>query len=134
MEMKCVIVLDENLPTGQLANAAAALTMTLGKKHPDLVGRDLVDNDGNTHLGITTIGLPILKGGNKIPAIRDGAKDSDEMTVVDLVSATSSTRSYDEYAQELEETPTSKLQYYGIALYGPKKVVNKYAGSLGLLR
>jgi hypothetical protein len=54
-ENKCVIVLNENLSLGQLVNSAAFLMKSIGKLHPDLVGRNLEDSSGHVHQGITTI-------------------------------------------------------------------------------
>ena len=75
-ENKCVIVLDENLPLGLLVNSAAVLMMSIGKLHPDLVGRNLEDGSGHEHRGITTVPLPILKGAGKLKEIRGGAQTS----------------------------------------------------------
>ena len=61
-ENKCVIVADEELPVGILANTAAILGMTLGKCLPDCVGEDIPDGSGLMHKGITNIPIPILKG------------------------------------------------------------------------
>ena len=49
---KCVMVLDENLPLGLLANTAAILGITLGKHMPEAVGADVLDGSGKAHLGI----------------------------------------------------------------------------------
>lgn len=35
---KCVMVIDERLPLGIIANTAAIMGITLGKKMPDVVG------------------------------------------------------------------------------------------------
>src|SRR5690348_6515541 len=131
---KCVIVVNESLPFGQLANAIAVLTISIGKKHPEIVGYDLVDHDGHIHSGITTLPIPVLKAGEKVAQIRIALRRHPELTVVDVTSATSVTRSYDEYAQKIKTTPVDQLNYYGVAIYGPKKLVNQYTGSLGLLR
>ena len=134
-EYKCVIVIDENLPTGIIANSSAALSMSIGKTHPELVGHDLIDNEGNHHKGITQIAIPILKGGNKLHTMRRAVREhEDDLTIIDLIDATSTTVSYAEYAQKMQETPIQNLVYYGIALYGKKKIINKLTGSLGLLR
>ena len=59
---KCVMVMDEQLPVGMLANTAAILGITLGQKLPEVVGDDVVDQSGQTHLGIIAFPVPILKG------------------------------------------------------------------------
>jgi Protein of unknown function (DUF2000) len=40
---RCVVVVDESLPPGRAANAAAVIALTLGKRHPHLAGPDLID-------------------------------------------------------------------------------------------
>ena len=54
--IKCVMIFDESLPVGVIANTAAILGASLGKADPDVVGITPVDMDGNEHSG-----LPILK-------------------------------------------------------------------------
>ena len=49
---KCVMVIDESLPLGIIANTAAIMGITLGKKMPEVVGADVTDQSGNEHLGI----------------------------------------------------------------------------------
>lgn len=44
---KCVMVIDENLPLGIIANTAAIMGITLGKKMPEVVGADIYDRTGN---------------------------------------------------------------------------------------
>lgn len=88
---KCVMVIDENLPLGIIANTAAIMGITLGKKMPEVVGTDVYDRTGNEHLGIIEFPVPILKG-------------------------------------EVD------LNYFGIAICGAKKKVNKLTGSMALLR
>ena len=49
---KCVMVLDENLPSGMIANTAAIMGITLGKQMPEVVGAEVYDKTGKEHLGI----------------------------------------------------------------------------------
>lgn len=63
---KCVIIVDENLPLGIIANTAAILGITMGMKMPDVVGKDVIDSDGNPHMGIIQFPVPILKGNTEI--------------------------------------------------------------------
>ena len=57
---KCVMVMDEALPLGFLANTAAILGITLGKHIPESVGPAVADKSGHSHLGIIQIPVPIL--------------------------------------------------------------------------
>ena len=40
---KCVMVIDEHLPLGIIANTAAIMGIALGKKMPEVVGADVTD-------------------------------------------------------------------------------------------
>lgn len=51
-DMKCVIIIDSELPIGIMANTSAILGVTLGKLIPEQVGADVKDASGQTHLGI----------------------------------------------------------------------------------
>lgn len=58
---KCVMVIDEVLPIGIIANTAAILGITIGMKMPDVVGADVADKEGNIHMGIIRFPIPVLK-------------------------------------------------------------------------
>ncbi len=132
---KQVIVIDETLPAGIMANSVAALSVSAGKLHPEIVGYPLEDNQGHKRQAITQVAIPVLKGASSLNSIREALKAHEtEVTVIDITSDTSSTRTYDEYAERIKSTPVHELRYYALLIYGNKKVVNKYTGSLGLLR
>ena len=63
---KCVMVIDESLPSGMIANAAAIMGITLGKQMPEVVGTDVYDGTGKEHLGIIEFPVPILKGDGEL--------------------------------------------------------------------
>ncbi len=72
--MRCVIVVDQGLPAGRAANAAAVIALTLGKRHPYLAGADLVDATGHAHPGLIPIGIAVLAGATaELTASRDRA-------------------------------------------------------------
>lgn len=133
---KCVLVIDQDLPLGVIANTAAVLSLSIGRLLPELIGHDLEDSAGNRRHGITTAPIPILKGNaQSLRALRADVKPYEpQLTVLDLISATQTTKSYADYADQLKATPESELQYLGIAVCGPSKIVSKFTGSLGLLR
>ena len=58
---KCVMVIDENLPLGIIANTAAIMGVTLGKRMPEAVGADVQNRSGREHLGIIEFPVPVLK-------------------------------------------------------------------------
>ena len=133
---KCVIVIDQALPLGLIANTAAVLSLSIGTHHPEMIGADIHDHTGDIHKGITVLPVPILKGTvGSLQTLREAVKPYEpELTVVDLISATQTTQNYAEYSREMKSIPQDQLIYSGIALYGKKKLVNKFTGNLGLLR
>lgn len=134
---KCVIVLDEALPLGILANTATILGITLGKLRPDVVGDDVHDQSGGTHIGVITFPVPILKG--NAPLIKEMRETLDQevyqdVLTIDFSDLAQSCKNYEEYIEKMKHTPMEQLQYFGILLCGPKKKVNKLTGSMPLLR
>jgi len=134
-EKKCVIILDESLPVGLLANSAAVLSLTLGKEIGGIISRDIQDGSGELHRGITNTVIPILKAEKEnLTVIRENAVRNEELLVVDFSDVAQRTKHYDDYAAQLEATKAEDLRYLGIALYGEKKPIQKLTGSLPLLR
>lgn len=134
---KCVMVLDEHLPLGLIANTAAILGITLGKKMPEVVGADVTDQSGNAHLGIIEFPVPILKGTpESLKALREKlyAPEFEEVTVVDFSDLAQGCKTYEEFIGKMHTAPEDTLSYFGVALCGPKKKVNKLTGNLPLLR
>lgn len=134
---KCVIVVDENLPLGNIANTAAILGITIGMKMPDVVGNDAIDSDGNPHMGIIQFPVPILKGNTEIlKSIRTKLFDPQfsELTVVDFSDLAQGCKTYDEFIGKMANTSEGKLNYIGIAICGNKKQINKLTGNMPLLR
>lgn len=56
------VVYDEELPLGIIANTSAVMGITLGNAMPEVVGADVRDESGHTHLGIIEFPVPILRG------------------------------------------------------------------------
>lgn len=134
---KCVMVIDEDLPPGIIANTAAIMGITLGKQIPEVVGADVYDRSGNGHLGIIEFPVPILKGNvDAIKAIRERLYEPEfsELTVVDFSDLAQGCKNYDEFIEKMKNVSESELNYFGIAICGAKKKVNKLTGSMPLLR
>lgn len=133
---KCVMIIDESLPHGVAANAAGILGITLGKHVPAAVGPDVRDQNGNAHLGITTLPVPILKADQQtIRAIRTQLfrPEFSDLIAVDFSDIAQSCRTYGEFIEKARSTAEEELAYLAIGLCGAKKAVNKLTGNLPLL-
>lgn len=134
---KCVMVIDETLPLGIISNTAAIMGITLGKQIPDRIGSDVTDKTGNIHMGIIDIPVPILKGNNSIlKELRKKLYEPEfsDLTVVDFSDVAQGCNTYDDFIIKISGVPESELKYYGVAICGNKKLVNKLTGSMPLLR
>lgn len=134
---KCVMVIDRRLPLGLAANTAAILGITLGKQRPDTVGEDVADAGGREHPGIIRFPVPILRGTPEvIREIRQRLYQPEfsGLTVVDFSGLAQGCGAYQEFTAKMAATPEEDLQYYGIAICGDKRRVNRLTGSLPLLR
>lgn len=129
---KLAIIIDSSLPMGLIANTASVLSLSIGKFIDGIIGEDLTDKRQKKHIGITTIPIPILKSDKQtIKNIRENLYE-EEIFVVDFCDAAQTTKNYADYKIKLQES--DNLEYLGIALMGNKKVINKFTGSMPLLR
>lgn len=134
---KCVMVIDESMPAGLIANAAAIMGITLGKEKPEIVGANVVDGSGRLHLGIIEFPVPVLKGsGEEIRSIRDRLylPEFRELPTVDFSRLAQGCKNYEEFTEKMARMDERELEYLGIAICGPKKKVNKLTGGMRLLR
>lgn len=136
-EKKCVMVLDEALPAGVLANTAGILGITLGKHLPEAVGADVADRDGRVHLGIIAFPVPVLKAdGERIREIRRQLWEPEygDVLAVDFSDVAQGCNVYEVFMQRAAQVEEARFHYLGIGICGPKKLVNRLTGNLPLLR
>lgn len=134
---KCVLIVDNAQHTGIVANIASVLSMTLGCKVDNIVSHDVYDKQGEKHLGITQLPIPILGASrDKIKDIRKHLLNLgvDDLVLVDFSTIAQHARTYDEYEQTMAVAKEEDLQYIGIGVCAPKKIVNKATGNLSLLK
>jgi hypothetical protein len=134
MSERCVIVVDEDLPPGLAANAAAVLALTLGAREPGLVGADLIDADERTHPGLIPIGLPVLRASrDELTELRRRAGENG-VSVIDFPAVGQQTTDYDEVRATVARTRTAELTYLGVAVSGAQRAVRRLTGRFALLR
>ena len=135
--MKCVMIFDESLPVGVIANTAAIMGASLGKADPEVVGITPVDMDGNEHSGLIQVPVPILKSdSDTIQDIRKKALDTygEDIDIIDFTDIAQKSMTYDDYLNNYKATAGDDISYLGLTLCGPKKAINKLTGNLSLLR
>lgn len=134
---KCVMIVDAGLPVGILANTAAIMGITLGKRMPEVVGEDVVDRSGHSHLGIIEFPVPVLKGTpEQLKEMREKLyrEEFGDLMVVDFSDLAQGCKTYEEFAGKMKSTPGNGLRFFGLAICGDKKKVNRLTGSMPLLR
>ncbi|KAF1046884.1 MAG: hypothetical protein GAK35_00831 [Herbaspirillum frisingense] len=131
---RCVVVIDAALAGGKAANAAAVIALTIGQRHPELVGAPLVDASGASHPGLIPIGIAVLSApsealaGLRAKAVQAGCD------VVDFPVQGQQTTDYQAFIDAVARVREEELRYVGVSLYGPKKTVGKLVGNLALLK
>ena len=135
--MKCIMIIENSLPIGLIANTAASMGISLSAAITDLTGRDIIDKSGRRHSGITNIPVPILTAEQTtIKDLYDKLlEDSDpDLYVIGFSNIAQASLHYDDYEEKMSNISASDLEMLGICLYGLKKKVNKLTGNLSMLR
>jgi len=134
---KCVLIIDNAQPTGIIANTASVLSITLGKEIEGIVSHDVYDKQGEKHLGITQMPIPILGASrDKIKEIRRNllSHGTEEFVMVDFSNIAQQSKTYDNYESVMLMADENDIHYIGIAICGDKKMINKATGNLSLIR
>lgn len=135
--MKCVMIVNQDLPQGIIANTTAALGISLASVKQGLIGKSLVDASGRPHEGITNIPIPILAlNALELKTLYDElvTVPDEDLKVIGFSDVAQKSHHYADYAQKLSETVQEDISYLGLCLYGPKKKINKLTGSIKMLR
>ncbi len=131
---RCVIVVDKDLSVGHAANAAAVVALTIGQRHPVLVGEPFVDGSGFAHPGLIPIGITVLSAPeNDLSEIRRKGLEA-RCDIVDFPREGQQTTNYQAFREATAIVNSQAMKYLAIALVGGKKEVNKIVGHLALLR
>jgi len=130
---RVVAVLDNALPIGRAANAAAVMALTMGQRHPELVGAALVDAAGNRHPGLIPIGIAVLGApAAELIALRDKAR-ARGLEVVDFPVQGQETTDYAAFRRMVSETAPADILYLGVMIFGGRKQVGRLVGRYRLL-
>ena len=135
--MKCVMIVNEELPPGLVANTTAALGISLASVVEGLIGEALEDGEGRIHAGITSIPIPILclspqELKERYHALLETSHE--DLHIIGFSRIAQGSLSYEEYAAKLKTASEKSMDYAGFCLYGPKKKVNKFTGNIKMFR
>lgn len=134
---KCVLIIDNTQPAGIIANTASVLSITLGKEIEGIVSHDVYDKQGEKHLGITQMPIPILgTSRDKIKEIRQKllSLGMEGLVMVDFSNIAQQSKTYDNYETAMLTSDENDIYYIGIGICGDKKTINKATGNLSLIR
>jgi len=131
---RCIIVVDKDLPVGQSANSAAVIALTVGQRHPVLVGEPLIDASGFAHPGLIPIGIAVLAASQEeLSEIRQKGLTVG-CDVIDFPREGQKTKDYQTFRNAVAAIQPEFLHYVGVALVGQKKEISKIVGQLKLLQ
>jgi hypothetical protein len=129
---RCVIILDDGLPAGKAVNAAAVIALTVGQRHPALVGQPLIDGDRCEYPGLIPIGIPVLAASaDQLKMLLESCRAQDVDKVIFPVEGQETTR-YDDFTAMVLGQKTEQLQLLGMAIIGGKKNVRKLTAQFKL--
>ncbi|KQN52288.1 hypothetical protein ASE93_03865 [Serratia sp. Leaf50] len=130
---RCVIVLNQSLTPGRAANAAAVIALTIGQRHPQLVGQPLVDASDVSHPGLIPLGIAVLSGsGTQLRELRQKAAELGNIDLIDFPVQGQQTKNYASFQEAVAIIPLDDMDYSGVALVGAKKAISKIVADLAL--
>ena len=133
--MRIVIIVNKSLPPGLIANTTAVLGISLGQMDMNILGPDLLDASQVLHRGITQKNIPVLSSDSPgLKRIYEKAGQAKDITMIDFNTLAQKSRHYDDYQPKLAACPTQDLEFSGLCMLGPDKIINSITGSMGLYR
>lgn len=131
-ELRCVVVLNAGLASGKAVNAAAVLSLTLGQRHPHLVGPVLQDASGQQYPGLIPVGIPVLSAGNA--QLRTLLERCGELQFDAIIFPQEGqmTVDYTAFSAAVSQIATGELNHLGLAIAGEKKALRKLTAKLKL--
>lgn len=131
--LKLVMVLRDDLPPAQAANAAAVLGLALGGRLTGSVAADTPDASGDLHAGLNPNPVPTLAAsGEQLRDLHARAAGIDGAVVVGFNEVARRSRSYPEYIEALAATAPDDIEYVGLIVLGPRGPVTKLTKRLAL--
>ncbi|UIL51118.1 MULTISPECIES: DUF2000 domain-containing protein [Pantoea] len=131
-DLRCMMILNASLPPGKATNAAAVMALTLGQRHPALVGDALEDASAHPSPGLIPVGIPVLAA---TPEQLSLLREKGELTGCDMVlfpEEGQSTTDYQALSAAMRQQPRQQWRLLGVAVVGEKKALRKLTANLAL--
>ena len=129
---RCVMILNATLPPGKATNAAAVMALTLGQRHPALVGESLQDAESRPSPGLITTGIPVLSATDEQLSVLQEQCEQAELDLVLFPEEGQSTTDYQALCAVMRQQPRQQWRLLGIAIVGDKKALRKLTAKLAL--
>jgi hypothetical protein len=140
-EYKFVVALKAKLDPGVATNAASHLCLGLVAKaaaeRPELLPHmsflDFPDADAGTHAPVSGLSLVVLEGRPAWLRRLRGEASAAGLLSTDFTGQMTG-GSYADQLERMRRTPESELDYYGVAVFGPRDTVDPLTKKFSLLR
>ena len=122
--MKCVMIVNENLPRGIIANTTAALGISIASLQDGMTGKKLMDRNGRIHERITNVPIPILAlPVNDVKVLYDNLLELNDkdLKVIGFNDVAQNSHHYEEYEARLLQTAKDNINYLGICIWTKEK-------------
>jgi hypothetical protein len=131
--LKWVIVVDDALPPGLVANAAVCVAAATSPRVAGMLGPDAIDASGSAHPGLPWAGCTVLGApAAGLTRLRAAAAETAGVLVADMPAAAQRVRVYDDYLADV--AGAAELAYLAVGIIGPRDVVDGMTRGLSLLR
>jgi hypothetical protein len=132
-ETKTALVLRSDLAGWQVANVAAFLAGGLAGTHPHLMGEPYKDGSGKVYTGL--IREPVFVYGATVEELRRTHQRAlgRELVPAVYVEAMFKTTNDADNRTAFAAAPVDALDFVGVGVHGPRKVIDKVVNSLKFL-
>lgn len=132
--LKWVVVVDDTIGRGPIANAIACVAAATGRAVDGLIAHGGPDASGQWHPGLPWAGCSILAASPaQLGTVPAKAASVDDVLVIDMPAAAQTHRVYDHFLAELARTEPDAPGVRAISLVGPRNRVDRMVKKLALL-
>jgi hypothetical protein len=121
----CTIVVDRDVSIGHCANAATVLALTVGQRHPALVGEAWRDNSGASHPGLLTTRISILVASQEEMIELRKQTIPVGCDIIDFPDFARRTTNYSTFLENMTVLDPEEIYYVALALVGQRKQIGK---------